>query len=338
MGSNHKKESKSFTMMIVPHSGKDIKKFKVPKAAIKVVCGALIVSFCYTGYITHKYSTQQESFHEKYDLLNNQFLSQLEKTNSLNIVSENQKKEIEDLKNTTDVVKERLEHLAELESQIREKYGLQAAAPIRVMDSDKVVVTRGLVKSVSTDNDDFDTFNIENYYGDEDYIQDDILLILNSLTDEIDSQTSSLEGLMSEVDSRVKYLDHRPSRYPVSGRITSRYGYRLNPITGVGYEFHQGIDLAANQGAPVYASGAGRVIYSAYQGSYGNLIIIDHGYGLKTAYAHNSANLAKVGQNVKKGDLIGRVGSTGRSTGPHVHFEIRQNNSPIDPIKFLNSN
>lgn len=116
--------------------------------------------------------------------------------------------------------------------------------------------------------------------------------------------------------------------WPATGRISSRFGPRWG-------RFHYGLDLAVPTGTPVRAAAAGRVTYSAEQGSYGLLVKIDHGHGVETRYAHNSRLVARVGQRVARGEIIAYSGNTGNSTGPHLHFEIRRNGSALDPLDFL---
>lgn len=118
---------------------------------------------------------------------------------------------------------------------------------------------------------------------------------------------------------------------PVGGRITSRFGYRRHPITGV-YKLHTGVDIACPTGTPIHASGDGRVIIAGYQPAYGFRVVIDHGGGVSTLYGHCSRLLVRVGQDVKKGEVIAKVGSTGLSTGPHCHFERRVNGSTVNPL------
>lgn len=116
--------------------------------------------------------------------------------------------------------------------------------------------------------------------------------------------------------------------WPVSGTITSPFGMRWGKL-------HPGLDIGAGMGTPIKAAAAGRVIVAAYDGGYGNLVVIDHGNGLATAYAHQSQIAVSVGEQVGQGQVIGYVGSTGFSTGPHLHFEVRVNGSPVDPMGYL---
>lgn len=125
-----------------------------------------------------------------------------------------------------------------------------------------------------------------------------------------------------------------PSIWPVTGTITSNFGYRGNPIGG-GTGFHEGLDIAVDYGTPVRATASGKVSMAGWVDGYGNLVEIDHGNGFVTRYGHNSMLLVVQGQEVKAGDIISLAGSTGRSTGPHVHYEVRVNGTPTDPLLFL---
>jgi len=118
---------------------------------------------------------------------------------------------------------------------------------------------------------------------------------------------------------------------PVNGPISSRFGYRVHPITGV-YKLHTGVDIRCRTGTPVRAAADGVVIIAGWQGAYGYAVVIDHGGGVSTLYGHCSSLLVDVGQEVKKGQTIARSGSTGYSTGPHVHFEKRINGKPVNPL------
>jgi murein DD-endopeptidase MepM/ murein hydrolase activator NlpD len=115
---------------------------------------------------------------------------------------------------------------------------------------------------------------------------------------------------------------------PTRGTLTSRFGWRWGRL-------HKGIDISARIGTPIYAADGGKVIFSGTQNGYGKMVVIDHGNGIQTAYAHNSKNLVSKGQRVHKGQKIAEVGNTGRSTGPHLHFEVRKNGTPVNPLKYV---
>jgi murein DD-endopeptidase MepM/ murein hydrolase activator NlpD len=116
--------------------------------------------------------------------------------------------------------------------------------------------------------------------------------------------------------------------WPVNGTINSGYGPR-------GLSFHDGIDIAAPEGTPIKAIEDGEVIYSDQLRGYGNMVILRHADGIVSVYAHNESNLVRVGQSVVRGEVVARVGSTGRVSGPHLHFEIRKNNAAQDPLRYL---
>ena len=121
-----------------------------------------------------------------------------------------------------------------------------------------------------------------------------------------------------------------PSIWPAAGYVSSPYGLRFN-----GTEFHQGIDIAADMGAPIVATADGVVTAAGWNGGYGNMVDVDHGGGIVTRYGHASALAVTVGQQVRRGEVIAYVGSTGRSTGPHVHYEVRVDGQPVNPAGYL---
>jgi murein DD-endopeptidase MepM/ murein hydrolase activator NlpD len=122
---------------------------------------------------------------------------------------------------------------------------------------------------------------------------------------------------------------------PGYSRISSYFGYRANPFSGKGQEYHSGIDIPAPQGTKIVAAYDGQVAWSNYSGSAGNWVGIDHGNGIYTVYMHMSKRSVQEGQMVKKGDVLGLVGSTGRSTGNHLHFAVRKNGEYVDPQKWV---
>lgn len=143
-------------------------------------------------------------------------------------------------------------------------------------------------------------------------------------------------------DFYVKYLDHigydlshTPLGMPYHGRITSTFGHRENPFGGNNVETHKGLDISGPLGSPVKAMAEGKVEFAGKRGGFGNCIMLKHANGFETLYGHLSKILVRVGENVKIGETIGKIGSTGRSTGPHLHYEIHKNGQQINPQSFL---
>ena len=150
-----------------------------------------------------------------------------------------------------------------------------------------------------------------------------------------------LEGLESRlnlvqvnVERRNALANATPSIWPAHGWLTSTMGRRTDPMTG-GEDYHPGLDIAGEKGQSVFATAAGVVTHAARQGAYGNLIIIDHGFGLETRYGHLSGFQVHQGDHVQRGDLIGRLGATGRATGNHLHYEVLANGRLLNPLKLL---
>jgi len=160
---------------------------------------------------------------------------------------------------------------------------------------------------------------------------DDTFGLLRALLESLESR---LHPVRRDVDRRNALAEATPSIWPARGWLTSTMGARRDPITGE-RAYHPGLDIAGDNGTPVYASAAGRVTRVGYQGAYGNLIVIDHGFGLETRYGHLSAFKVKEGQYVQRGDVIGLLGSTGRTTGTHLHYEVLANGRLLNPLQLL---
>lgn len=143
-----------------------------------------------------------------------------------------------------------------------------------------------------------------------------------------------LETVRYGVERRQALASATPSLWPTAGWLSSTFGGRTDPFSG-SPDFHPGIDISADRGAPVHATADGQVESASYSGNYGNLVVIDHGFGIATRYGHLSRFAVRAGQPVKRGDLIGYIGSTGRSTSPHLHYEVTLNGRLINPLRLL---
>ena len=167
----------------------------------------------------------------------------------------------------------------------------------------------------------------------------------NSLLREMHEQTKQLKlastgqeegfgSLLKHLEDQRNFLASTPAIRPVKGWMSSRFGYRKSPFTGL-REFHKGLDIATRKGTPIIATADGIVTFVGVKGLMGRMIVIDHGHGMVTRYAHLEKALKKSGEAVKRGDTIGLVGNTGRSTGPHVHYEVHLNGIPVNPEKYI---
>ncbi len=160
-------------------------------------------------------------------------------------------------------------------------------------------------------------------------------LALSLVKQEIEERKESVQKIKSYIKQKLQKENSVPNIWPtVSGFISSGYGYRIHPIKKVMF-FHKGIDISVPVGKPVIATADGVVKYANWLGGYGKIIILSHGYGYTTYYAHLSSILVEKGTKVFRGDKIGLVGSTGLSTGPHLHYEIRYNNKDVNPIDYI---
>jgi murein DD-endopeptidase MepM/ murein hydrolase activator NlpD len=162
----------------------------------------------------------------------------------------------------------------------------------------------------------------------------DLKANVENLKDRTSELESDLKLIEQVAERRATMIRFTPTIWPLNGRIGSHYGRRLDPFTGVA-ETHRGLDIVGLYGSIVRAPADGVVIYSARKSDYGNLIIIEHGQGLTTRYGHLSRFGVRSGQKVAKGEIIGYVGTTGRSTGPHLHYEVRLNDRPVNPRNYL---
>jgi murein DD-endopeptidase MepM/ murein hydrolase activator NlpD len=140
------------------------------------------------------------------------------------------------------------------------------------------------------------------------------------------------DGYLNKMISYVAFI---PMGYPHLGTITSGFGHRENPFTGENVETHKGLDIRGSYGEIVKSTAGGKITYAGRRGGYGNCIVVNHGNGFETYYGHLSKILVREGQYIEAGDKIGRIGSTGRSTGPHLHYEIHKNGKIINPRSFL---
>ena len=161
-----------------------------------------------------------------------------------------------------------------------------------------------------------------------------ILEGLGHLTDAAGAEAESLSALIAHLEDQTTRLRTTPSISPTKGWVTSSFGYRTSPFTA-NREFHRGLDIAGRLGTPVYAPADGKIRFSGNRRALGNTVTISHGYGVETLYGHLHELSVKSGQKVVRGQEIGMLGSTGRSTGPHLHYQVQVNGVPVNPRNYI---
>ncbi|NLZ51768.1 MAG: peptidoglycan DD-metalloendopeptidase family protein [Thermoanaerobacteraceae bacterium] len=293
-------------MMIVPHSGKSTFSISVSVIALKIFGGlllAVMVSIIilatnfYFSYTKLKQDTEQLQMVAKdYNVLQQQLQLFLQKTNNL---------------------QEKMQELEQLDNDLR---GLLKDDPALKQSIDEQGNQSSLPRQLLSSRSGID--------------RQQAIRLLQLLEQKLPQQEQSLKELKDAVIQRSDRIAHTPSIYPVSGKITSNFGYRKSPF-GRRQEFHDGLDIAAPYGTEIVAAADGVVTFTGYKSGYGRTVTISHGYGYETSYCHNSSILVKTGQQVKKGQAIAKVGSSGRSTGPHLHYMVKLNGQLKNPADFL---
>lgn len=291
--------------------------FSVRTTVIKVVSITLICAVGFTGFIYYNNSKLNSVIAKK-----NMEISSLKLENHLrqqeNVKLSDKIEEKDTIINTkTAEIEAKLNNLDQFKKYLMNYVGLDQGGTTEV-------VSRSLPTGRQKIINNLDLNNIEA-----------INSTLLSYESKLDSDILEFDKLFVEVEDRMDYMDSFPDFFPTAGRVSSVYGYRTDPITYI-WGLHKGIDIANNYRTPIFSAGKGKVITTSYRYDYGNYIVISHGYGFTTKYAHLSKFGVKVGDEVNKGEVIGTMGSTGYSTGPHLHFEIRLNGKIINPLKIKN--
>jgi len=228
--------------------------------------------------------------------------------NALRHDQETLKKQYRDLQTTVKDTNQRLDSLQSLATEVAMTYGVMRYHPAAFDQMD----------SADTPEDAFDR-SIEQY---------------SFLKRNAAAIAVSAGGLRLLPASAFADSSYTPSIWPVLGHITDGFGERLDPFSGEG-AFHTGVDVGADYGAPVHVTADGMVLDAGQHSGYGRVVIVDHGFGLTTWYAHLSSYAVITGTRVKRGEVIGYTGISGRSTGPHVHYEVRMNNAPVNPWRYM---
>jgi murein DD-endopeptidase MepM/ murein hydrolase activator NlpD len=303
-------KSKHYTLLVVPERTKQVRQLKVPKVLVKVGVASLIAIITFSVIITKNYLDMKKEFKAE--------LADFDKIKRENFIKSEQ---IELLSDKVEKVNTQVVSIEKLNSQIRMMANLEVPEA-----STKQLGIGGPSPEVFNDLSalsDVEERSIKQIYSDIDKLQAKIAYEEESLLD-----------LVSFLGDQKSFLASTPSIWPARGRKTSNFGYRISPFTGK-KAFHNGVDISAREGTPVIAPADGTVKLARRESTYGNLVVLDHGYGIQTKYGHMLTFFVEPGQKVKRGDKIGLVGSTGRSTGSHLHYEVKVSKVPVDPLNYI---
>ncbi len=306
---------KGFTFLVVPNSTGAVRSCAIPFSAALLIFGIIVFNI----YIFVGYTTQLVRIHQyKHEInVKNQQISKLEK----------EQREIQPtLKRSYQIAAE----LSRLKIEREKLLSSWRAIQQKSGRTNTTTASRGAVLRPRP-------YTINPIEQSQSEIKTELMELQNNLKqlDEFIKIEQELQReLLSDFIAYETKLDHTPSIWPVSSFIISGFGNRFHPVHHR-YINHTGVDLNARYGTPVKAAADGVVEFAGYQSGYGYTVIINHGYGYKTLYAHNSKLLVTQGQKVTKGQKITLSGNSGVSTGPHLHYEVRINNVPVNPVMFL---
>jgi murein DD-endopeptidase MepM/ murein hydrolase activator NlpD len=295
-------DRRCYTFMIVPHHGNKVFRIQIPIRFVKAflttaVLTAVIAAagFAHYQFVLHRAQVE---------------LDELQALRATNMAQASQ---LDQLAKHTALLQEEMSKLNELDAEVRRLLNKEELPGTSRAGIDRSLSSRGGVGGPSVKPQPAELDNL-----------------VKDLQAGVKVRGESLAQLRESLVERNERFAATPSIWPTDGVVTSRFGWRWG-----GSDFHPGIDIAADSGTPIMATAAGVVITSGWNGGYGRQVTIDHGYGITTTYAHNSEIVVSVGQTVKKGQLVAYMGSTGFSTGPHCHYEVRMNGTPVNPASFL---
>ena len=308
---------KQFTILIMTDKHKKPTQFSIPVIVLRVLSVLLLTFIFASGYLSLDY------YHLKN--LKNQYIK---------VVSQNQdlKNEAKILSSNLKDVRKSLTLVEDYSNKINDFTKLRARAiskktGIGPLNSEEAKVAAQIGENSSNNSFplgvEIDKLKFKSVFEEVDAVER-----------QAGKNALKLQKLLSSLSQNKSLFNAIPSVSPVKGWVTSNFGVRISPFTGK-KTMHRGLDIASRMGTPIYAPADGVVIFNGAKSGFGNFIMIAHGYGVVTRYGHNSENLVQLGQKVKRGDQIATVGSTGRSTGPHLHYEVMIHGKVVNPKKLM---
>jgi murein DD-endopeptidase MepM/ murein hydrolase activator NlpD len=310
------KKQKTFTLLVISDASSRVRKLKISHNVLRSIFVIMIIIIA-SGVIlfSNLVLTRQKLDEKVVEIQRLEYKMQYKEVEMANL-----EKKTQEIETKTKILENYLKEVEELDRMVRDITGKGGYA------EEVAVYTADLSADIDLDQ---DTNEIYYYIDDQEQELDDIEAMLDELLEIAPALSEILSRDKLEMEDHIYLMDHTPSIWPTWGTTTSlfnerRYGY-----------WHKGLDFGNNTGTPINATASGVVIFSGWHGSYGRKIVIYHGFGYSTVYAHLYRLSVSVGDEVEKGEIIGTMGSTGRSTGPHLHYEVLVDGVPNDPQNFL---
>jgi murein DD-endopeptidase MepM/ murein hydrolase activator NlpD len=307
-----------YTFMVVPERSSRVKKWVISRKAVQALLGTavgLIVLLLVTTVMTLRYLARSGEFNEA--LLKNQVL-------------ESQIKSLEGQISGVDATLVRVQNFEQKLRNLARLDSPNAGPGIGPISPEEQAAIANLDAGVEAAKVTLDE-RLPAEYG---YRMKSMEKSILSLGTRASLQEQSLQDVYELLKDQQSLLASTPSIWPSRGFVSSQFGYRISPFTGL-RQLHEGIDVGAPFGSKVIAPADGTVTYVGTDAGYGKVLVINHGYGVVTRYGHNSEILVKPGQRVSRGDAIALVGDTGRTTGAHLHYEVRLNGVPVNPYRYI---
>jgi len=299
--------TKKYTIMILPDETTRVRKYRLPRMVVR---GGLILTALFVvglGYLVTDYVGVKRT------------VTELER---LRMEARQQRQQLVTFAKSIDDIQGEMGRLRQFDMKLRV-----------MADLDGVVYPEQIMGIGGENPDPFNPLEAELSFQDQTMINS-MSKGLDRLHTEVSIQERSFQELVEYLEDQKSLLSSTPSIWPVKGWLTSTFGYRTSPFTGR-RELHKGLDIATRSNTPIIAPADGLVVFAGREGGFGNMLIVDHGYGIMTRYAHCSTLEAKLGDKIKRGDIVAKVGSTGRSTGPHLHYEVAVNGVAVNPNRYI---
>ncbi len=302
--------SKKVTLLIVPQNTSKVKQVKCSRALIGLISFFILSSLVGISFLAHDYFTLKRTLPSRRSLARD---------------VANQRAQIQAYAEKIHALNTQMTALHDFEKKIRVIANIEAPA-----DQEAVF---GIGGATGDDSED-DLDNIASLTEDHGGLIRAMHAQLDQLSEASVVQNQAFEEVYGYLQDQKSLLASTPAIRPTIGWISSGFGYRKSPFTGL-KEFHRGLDIATREGTPIVAPADGIVVFTGNKGGLGKVVVIDHGRGMVTRYGHLKTSLFKRGSHVKRGDKIALIGNTGRSTAPHLHYEVHLNGIPVNPAKYI---